>query len=86
MSLRPWPEEEILTALKDAKNIAVIDKSISLGTEGILATEIKRTIGDSKNITSFIVGLGGRDVTKEMIKHIYKLADKNQEKAVFVSK
>src|SRR3989344_4427775 len=86
VSLRPWPEEEILTALKDAKNIAVIDKSISLGTEGILATEIKRTIGDSKNITSFIVGLGGRDVTKEMIKHIYKLADKNQEKAVFVSK
>ena len=86
VSLRPWPKEEILSALKDAKNIAVIDKSISLGTEGILATEIKRTIGDSKNITSFIVGLGGRDVTKGMIKNIYEQAIKRQEKTVFIGK
>ena len=86
VSLTDRPEEEIRTALKNAKNIAVIDKSISLGTEGILATEIKRSIGDSKNTTSFIVGLGGRDITKEMIKNIYQLADKHQEKTVFIGK
>lgn len=86
VSLRPWPAAEITAALKDAKNIAIIDKSISLGTEGVLATEIKRTIGNNKNITSFIVGLGGRDVTKEMIKNIYQLAKKRQEKTVFIGK
>lgn len=86
VSFRPWPQTEILAALKNAKNIAVIDKSISLGTEGILASEIKGIIFDNRNITSFIVGLGGRDVTKEMIKKIYNLAQKKHQAAVFIGK
>jgi len=66
----------------------VIDKSISLGEEGILATELRRALyGKSKaNITSFILGLGGRDITKEMIKKVFKLAEKKNDKAVFVGK
>lgn len=86
VSLRPWPKEEILSAIKNAKNIAVIDKSISLGREGILASEIKSIAIDNKNITSFIVGLGGRDITIPMIKKIYISAKNKNKKAVFVGK
>lgn len=71
---RPFPSEEIIKKLSKAKYVAVIDKSVSLGNEGILATEIKSA--GHKNIKakikSFVVGLGGRDITKEMIKGIGK--------------
>jgi len=85
---RPFPAEQILKIIKPAKNIAVIDKSISLGATGTLASEIK-AIAQGKtnaNISSFIVGLGGRDITKEMIKKIIKLANKKSDKAIFVGK
>lgn len=85
---RPFPADEILKVIKTAKNIAVIDKSISLGHLGTLASEVK-AIAQGKinaNISSFITGLGGRDVTGKMIKNIIKLADKKSDKAVFVGK
>ena len=85
---RPFPTDEILKIIKSAKNIAVIDKSISLGAIGTLASEIK-TIAQGKinaNISSFIVGLGGRDITKEIIKKIIKQANKKSDKAIFVGK
>jgi pyruvate ferredoxin oxidoreductase alpha subunit len=56
ISLRPFVDDEIV-------------KSFS---EGILATEIKRAAYNrcKGKIQSFVVGLGGRDVTKEMIEQI----------------
>lgn len=72
VSLRPWPEQEIIKALTKAKYVAVIDKSISLGDSGILATELKRSAYNNlkSKIQSFIVGLGGRDVSQKMIEKI----------------
>lgn len=70
VSLRPFPTEEILKLIGNKKNIIVIDKSVSLGEEGTLAGEMKCAFyGQSKaQIKSVIMGLGGRDITKEMIK------------------
>ncbi|MFA6306655.1 MAG: pyruvate ferredoxin oxidoreductase [Patescibacteria group bacterium] len=85
---RPFPEKEILNILKSAKHIAVLDKSISLGQIGCLASDIK-AIAQGKikaNISNFIVGLGGRDITGEMIKKIIKQAGKNINGAIFVGK
>ncbi|MBN1325607.1 pyruvate ferredoxin oxidoreductase [Candidatus Falkowbacteria bacterium] len=72
ISFRPFADEEVIKHLAKAKYIAVVDKSISLGSEGVLATEIKRAAYNQTKakIQSFIVGLGGRDVTKEMIEQI----------------
>ncbi|MFA4871839.1 MAG: pyruvate ferredoxin oxidoreductase [Patescibacteria group bacterium] len=86
VSFRPFPDEEIIKALAKAKNIAVIDKSISLGTEGILATEMRRVLGDKKKIVSYVLGLGGRDITKEMINKVFFNIKKIKDKLVFVSK
>jgi len=86
--LRPFPLDEIIKILKPAKNIAVIDKSISLGHIGPLAGDIK-AVAQGKintNISSFIVGLGGRDITGEMIKKIIKQAGKKSDKAQFIGK
>lgn len=88
VSFRPFPDEEIIAVLKNAKNIAVIDKAISLGTEGILSTEIRSAMyGRTRaKINSFILGLGGRDITKEMIKKVADLAGQKKDQVVFVGK
>ena len=39
-TFRPFPKEEIIKILSLAKYAAILDKSISLGEEGILAAEI----------------------------------------------
>lgn len=85
-SLRPFPIEELLKLIGDKKNILVIDKSVSLGEEGILAGEFRRAFyGQSKaKIIGAIMGLGGRDITKEMIKQTIKTVKSTKEKTIFV--
>lgn len=87
-SLRPFPTEELLQLIGKKKNILVIDKSLSLGEEGILAGEIRRALyGQSQaKIVGAIMGLGGRDITKEMIKKTIDLAKTTKEKTIFVGK
>ena len=85
---RPFPAEQILKIIKSAKNIAVIDKAITLGQIGPLASDLKAAAQGkiSANIGSFIMGLGGRDITTEMIKKILKLAGKKSNEAQFIGK
>ncbi len=71
-TFRPFPEEDILKATKNLKAVAVLDRNISLGQEGALYSEIKAAMKNCKTmIHSFIIGLGGRDVTPNMIKKVF---------------
>jgi pyruvate ferredoxin oxidoreductase alpha subunit len=85
---RPFPGEDLIKALKHAKHIAVVEKCLSLGSEGILAGEIKRAgYGNLKaKIQSFVVGLGGRDVTREMIKKIIQQIKAKDKSLKFIGK
>ncbi len=70
---RPFPEEEIKKALSKAKNIAIVEKAVSMGLGGVLATEIKAVLPDTNaraGVSNFIIGLGGRDITKKDIVNI----------------
>jgi len=71
---RPFPEAEVRQKLKKAKKVAVIDRNISFGVGGIFCQEIKAALCNEKEkplVFGFIAGLGGRDVTPEVIKDIY---------------
>jgi len=83
---RPFPEEKILKIIGGAKYIAVLDKSISLGHIGPLASDIKSASqGKIKaKIQNFIVGLGGRDVTAKMIKEIINKVKNSNDEAQFI--
>lgn len=87
VSFRPFPDVEIIKALSKAKYVAVVDKSISIGTEGVLASDIKRACyGQLKTpIKSFVVGLGGRDITEKMIMDIVDLAKGKAKEPGFVA-
>jgi pyruvate/2-oxoacid:ferredoxin oxidoreductase alpha subunit len=52
---------------------ATIDRHISFGMEGFLATELKASILKKEEmplVAGFIAGLGGRDVTSETIEKV----------------
>lgn len=66
---RPFPEEEIHDALKDASKVGVIDKNISFGVGGVLYNNIKAKMCDIDSY-GFILGLGGRDITPSTIKEV----------------
>ncbi|MCD4693739.1 pyruvate ferredoxin oxidoreductase [bacterium] len=97
-TFRPFPEEEIKNIFKrlKPKNIAVLDKSISLGYMGILASEVKAISQQSGSvlktnkinikIQSFIVGLGGRDITQESIKRIAHEVNRPGQEMIFIKK
>jgi len=75
---RPFPDEEIAQIILKTKpkNIAVIDRAISLGRDGILLTELQQTLFKCGNIKTkaknFILGLGGKDIRPEDILKIIK--------------
>ncbi|MBK5092439.1 MAG: pyruvate ferredoxin oxidoreductase [Actinobacteria bacterium] len=72
-TVRPFPRTQLHDALADARIVGVIEKDISLGLEGILCSEIRSAFcgaARTPNISSFVVGLGGRDVTVDNIKDI----------------
>ncbi|MBM3247903.1 MAG: pyruvate ferredoxin oxidoreductase [Candidatus Omnitrophica bacterium] len=80
ITYRPFPKQAILDALKNIPEIAVVDKSISLGSNGPLYTDLTSAfIGQTKvpKISGFVLGLGGRDITKDSIKQVFdKLSGK----------
>ena len=70
-TFRPFPEEEILKLSKQA-DLIVVDRNISIGSEGALFSEIKASLygkSDAK-VHGFIAGLGGKDVTFKDIETI----------------
>jgi len=86
---RPFPEKEILELIKKADNVAVIEKAISLGaTDGPLTLDVKAAAKNHclAKIQGFIVGLGGRDITSQMIKTIIQKAKLNSDKMEFIGK
>lgn len=86
ISYRPFPYAKVYEALKNVPLVAVLDKAVSLGAYAPLAIEIKATFFGKKKspkvVSSFVAGLGGRDITLDSIKEIFrKLSQKevNQE-------
>jgi pyruvate/2-oxoacid:ferredoxin oxidoreductase alpha subunit len=63
---RPFPAETLARAVEKATSIAVVEKAISYGYEGAVATELKAALFSSNGhrpaLSNYIVGLGGKDV------------------------
>ena len=71
---RPFPYDEVREALKNAKSIAVTDRSSPGGAMGAFFNEVSAAMYTSENrpmITGFVYGLGGRDFSIEEAERIY---------------
>jgi pyruvate ferredoxin oxidoreductase alpha subunit len=66
--LRPYPEARLKELLAGKRGVAVIDQNLSLGKGGVLYAELASVLyglKDAPLLTSFIGGLGGRDISPE---------------------
>jgi len=85
VTYRPFPKEEIFSFLKDKKNVFVLEKAISLGSDGPLYTEIKSLFKNSlPKICGFIAGLGGRDITFNTLEEMLAVGRKEMVSSYFL--
>jgi len=71
---RPFPTDLIREHLGHVQKIAVVDRNFSFGASGIFAQEIRAALCNTHNhppVFGYITGLGGRDVTPEILTEIY---------------
>jgi pyruvate ferredoxin oxidoreductase alpha subunit len=67
-SFRPFPAEELKKALSGKTYAAVIDRAVSFGlSDGPVCSEIRSAADNKTKIRSYIAGLGGRDITEQML-------------------
>jgi pyruvate/2-oxoacid:ferredoxin oxidoreductase alpha subunit len=70
---RPFPTARIRELLDPVSRIAVIDRNISLGREGIFCAELKAALCNSpvkKQIQGYLAGIGGTDVDVDLIQRV----------------
>jgi pyruvate/2-oxoacid:ferredoxin oxidoreductase alpha subunit len=74
---RPFPFAALRRAVRNAGKVAVLDRNISFGHGGIMASEIRAALYPEvarPAVFSFIAGLGGRDITPETVDSVVAYA------------
>ncbi len=85
--LRPFPNEEIASAVRKAKAVAVLEKDVSFGNEGTVYTNVNSALqkaGLSIPTSNYIGGLGGRNISAEEIESIFSELKKEKVKVKFI--
>ncbi|MHC1727532.1 MAG: transketolase C-terminal domain-containing protein [Syntrophobacteraceae bacterium] len=71
---RPFPSALVREILEPVHKVAVIDRNFSFGATGIFAQELRAALyGPARRpeVFGFVAGLGGRDVTEDVVREIY---------------
>ena len=86
VSVTVWPQQ-----LKDIcakKNIVVLEKAVSLGRGGILASDVRwsfpRSEQTKRYISSFVAGLGGRNVSTDDLRYMVEKAKREPVELEFL--
>ncbi len=85
-SFRPFPYEDVRTALAGVSNVAVLEKNINIGSRmlGAVGLEIKDAVyKNGTPVYSYVGGLGGRDIRKKDVKTITEWAEAGRNDCFF---
>ena len=75
VSFRPFPLAAIREALKNAKRVVVLEKSLAIGIGGIVSTNVRMALsGIQLHGYTVIAGLGGRAITKKSLRAMIEQA------------
>ncbi|HEY7633606.1 MAG TPA: transketolase C-terminal domain-containing protein [Thermoleophilaceae bacterium] len=67
-AFRPWPMDEVRTALCNASRVVVLEKALATGIGGIAALDVRVALqGLPVEVHCAIAGLGGRPITKSSL-------------------
>lgn len=84
---RPFPHQEVAEILKNAKQVAVLEKASGNGSFSPLYLEISAALpGQKIVINNFVAGLGGRDISRAIIKKMIGLVSAKNNKPIFLGK
>ena len=74
-SFRPFPLAAIRDAVKNARRIVVLEKSLAVGIGGIVATNVRMAIdGLAIKVYTVVAGLGGRPITRDSLHRVFRQA------------
>jgi pyruvate/2-oxoacid:ferredoxin oxidoreductase alpha subunit len=79
---RPFPKQKLIESLKHAKKIAVIDRNLSPGQQGVFCEEVKAalySITQGVPVFGFTLGLGGTNVSPLHIKNAFAMVEHMNE-------
>jgi pyruvate ferredoxin oxidoreductase alpha subunit len=72
---RPFPREFFKGLGDNIKAVGVLDRDISFGYEGAVASDVKAALyekeGSIPNVINFIAGIAGRDIRKESLEGMF---------------
>lgn len=77
VSYRPFPSAALRNALAGAKDIVVVEKSVSVGMGGPLAIDVDdalRNLPHAPRLHSAVAGLGGRPILKASLHRLFREA------------
>jgi pyruvate ferredoxin oxidoreductase alpha subunit len=73
---RPLPAQDLIKSLENAKVVAVMDRSCSFGGYGgPVFHEVRHVLYDSglhPHVVNYIYGLGGRDMSQQLVQKVYQ--------------
>jgi pyruvate ferredoxin oxidoreductase alpha subunit len=65
---RPWPLDEVRTALAHARRIVVLERAFAVGIGGIVGQNVRLALsGLPAHVYDVVAGLGGRAITKRSV-------------------
>jgi pyruvate ferredoxin oxidoreductase alpha subunit len=75
---RPFPIAEVREALRHAKRVVVLEKSLAVGLGGILSTNVGMALAAQPvDVYTVVAGLGGRSITMRSLHALFRKAEKN---------
>ena len=79
ISYRPFPLEQVKSALLHCKRFLVLEKSLAVGMGGILATDVRMAVTGAglKGYTA-VAGLGGRPIFKSQLHQLFNQAEREE--------
>ncbi|MCX6776106.1 MAG: pyruvate ferredoxin oxidoreductase [Candidatus Micrarchaeota archaeon] len=86
-SLRPFPGEEVRKLLEGKKHVAIFEKSYSLGSFAPVYAEVINSLYPLRKrpvVSSFIGGLGGKDVPTKTVHEIFKMIKKREPLEIWI--
>ena len=76
--MRPFPHEKLRSMCSGLKALGVFDRSVGFNRYGPVFTEVRNSLYDLKlPLSDHVGGIGGRDVTLQDMRDIFKMLESN---------
>jgi pyruvate ferredoxin oxidoreductase alpha subunit len=72
---RPWPAAAVRAALRGARRVVVLEKSLAVGLGGIVSNNVAASYsGSADEVYTVVAGLGGRAITRKSLQGVFEQA------------